>query len=80
MEIEELRSVLGWCTLINYAVLLYWFAMVVLARDWMRRLHGRWFSLSDENFDAVHYALMGVYKLGIILLNLVPYFALRIVG
>ena len=80
MEIEELRSVLGWCTLINYAVLLYWFAMVVLARDWMRRLHGRWFSLSDENFDAVHYALMGVYKLGIILLNLAPYLALRIVG
>jgi hypothetical protein len=80
MDIEEVRSVLGWCTLINYAVLLYWFAMFVLARDWMRRLHGRWFSFSDENFDAVHYALMGVYKLGIILLNLVPYLALRIVG
>ncbi len=78
MAIEELRSFLGWCTLINYAVLFYWFAMFLLARDWIRRLHGRWFSLSDERVDAIHYSLMGVFKLGILLLNLTPYLALHI--
>ena len=31
-------------------------------------------------FDAIHYAGMTVFKLGIILFNLVPYIALRIVG
>jgi hypothetical protein len=45
----------------------------------MRRLHGRWFRLSDERFDAIHYAGMTIYKIGILLFNLMPYVALRIV-
>ena len=52
----------------------------ILARDFMQRLHGRWFQLSRQQFDVIHYAGMAVFKLGIILFNLVPYVALRIVG
>jgi len=33
-----------------------------------------------ERFDDVNYALMGFFKLSIILFNIVPYLALRIVG
>jgi hypothetical protein len=75
-----LRDVLLWCAVINYGVLLVWFLFFILAHDFMHRLHGRWFRLSVEQFDALHYAGMGIFKLGIILLNLVPYIALRIVG
>ena len=75
-----LRDVLLWCAVINYGILLVWFLLFILAHDWMHRLHGRWFRLSVEQFDALHYAGMGIFKLGIILLNLVPYIALRIVG
>ena len=46
----------------------------------MHRLHSRWFQLSRQQFDIIHYGGMGIFKLGIILLNLVPYIALRIVG
>lgn len=42
----------------------------------MYRLHTRWFSLSVETFDALHYAGMSVYKIGILLLNVVPIVAL----
>ena len=80
MAMESLRSVLGWCTVINYALLFFWFAMFTLGHDWLRRLHGRWFSVSEENFDAIHYALMGIFKLGIFLFNLVPYLSMRIVA
>jgi hypothetical protein len=80
MTLEEVRDMLGWCTLINVAILMIWFVMFVAARDWMHRFHGRWFRLDEARFDAIHYALMGMFKLGIFLLNLVPYIALRIVG
>ena len=80
MTMEDLRSILGWCTLINYALLLFWFAMFILAHDWLHRLHGRWFSVSEEKFDAVHYTLMGIFKLGIFLFNLVPYLSMRIIA
>jgi hypothetical protein len=53
MSIEFTRSFLLWCTVINYGILLMWFLVFVLARDWMRRFHGRWSRLSDEQFDAV---------------------------
>jgi hypothetical protein len=39
----------------------------------MYGLHSRWFHVSVEQFDALHYVGMALYKLGILLLNLVPY-------
>jgi hypothetical protein len=80
VNIELTRDFLLWCTGINYAILLVWFLVFVLARDRIHRFHGRWFRLSAEQFDAVHYAGMAVYKIGVLLLNLVPYLALLVVG
>ena len=80
MNLAIARDVLLWCTAINYGVLLCWFLVFVFAHDWMFRLHGRWFRLRVEQFDAIHYAATAVYKIGILLLNLVPYVALLIVA
>ena len=66
------------CTLINYVVLLAWFVAFSAAHEWLYRLHARWFRLPAERFDAIHYAAMALYKVGILLLNLVPYVALRL--
>ena len=67
-------------TLVNYAILIAWFLAFVFARDWMRRLHGRWFKLPDATFDAIHYAGMAAYKIGILLFNLTPLLALQLAG
>ncbi len=80
MSIETARDVLLWCTVINYGVLVWWFLVFTLAHDRLHRLHGRWFHLPDEQFDAIHYGGMAIYKISILLFNLVPYVALRIVG
>ena len=80
MNLELARTVLLWCTAINYGVLLCWFLVFVFAHDWMHRLHGRWFRMPVEQFDAIHYAAMAIYKIGILLFNLAPYVALRIVA
>jgi hypothetical protein len=79
MNIEIVRRSLLWCAVINYGILVVWFLFFMLAHDWMYQLHGRWFHLSVDQFDMLHYAGMSVYKLGILLLNLVPYIALHIV-
>jgi hypothetical protein len=50
------------------------------AHDWIHRFHGRWFRMSVEQFDAIHYTAMAVYKIGVLLFNLVPYVALRIIA
>jgi len=79
MSIELIREVLAWSAVINYALLILWFMIFSLAHDWLYRLHGKWFELSVENFDAIHYLSMAFFKLSIFLFCLVPYIALRIV-
>lgn len=80
MNVEFVRNFLLWCAVINYGVLLVWFLFFILAHDWMQRLHGRWFRLSAAQFDAVHYAAMAIYKVGVLLFNLVPLLALWIIA
>jgi len=77
---NEIKHVLLWCVGLNYLVLLIWAGVFVFAHDWMFRLHSRWFRLSVETFDAIHYAGLAVYKIGILLLNLVPLVALCLVS
>jgi hypothetical protein len=80
MSIEVARNFLLWCTVINYGMLLMWFLVFVFTHDRIQRLHGRWFHLSSDQFDALHYAGMAIFKIGIILFNLVPFVALCIVS
>jgi len=80
MSLEMVRKTLLWCTILNYGVLFVWWLCFLLAHDWMHGWHSQWFHLSREQFDAVHYAGMALYKIGILLFNLVPYIALRLVG
>lgn len=79
MTTNELKHFLLWCVALNYAVLCIWSGVFIFAHDWMYRIHGRWFKLPVETFDALHYAGLAAYKIGTILLNLVPLIALYLV-
>ena len=80
MTIDDFKTFLFWTTVINYGVLLIWFGMFVYAHDWIYRTHTRWFTLTAEKFDVLHYVGMSIYKVGILLLNLAPLVALCIVS
>ncbi|MFT7460961.1 MAG: hypothetical protein ACI909_003652 [Planctomycetota bacterium] len=80
MTVEILRGALAWSAVINYVLLLIWFLIFLFAHDWMYGLHSKWFSLSVDKFDAIHYTTMAFFKLSIFLLYLAPYLALRIVA
>jgi len=78
MTAETILDFLAWCLVLNLGLLLWWFLFFVMAHDWMYRYHGKWFKLSVEKFDAIHYAGMAGFKIGILLFNFVPYLVLRI--
>ncbi|MFA6317291.1 MAG: DUF6868 family protein [Elusimicrobiota bacterium] len=79
MEVKKAERFLLWCTILNLAILCFWFAMVVWNRDLIHQLHGRWFSITPERFDAIHYAGMAFYKILILVFNLTPWLAIRII-
>lgn len=77
MSIEAITSILAWCALINIALLSVWLLLFIFAHDWMFKLHSKWFVLSLDKFDAIHYSLLGAYKLITIMFFLIPYLVLR---
>ncbi len=80
MTIDLVRDALLWCFIINIGILLWWFLFFSLAHDWVYQFHGKWFKLSVERFDTIHYASMAFFKICMFVFNIVPYFALCIVG
>ena len=80
MTLEIIRDMLGWCIVMNWIVLAWWLLFFIIAHDWMYRIHTKWFKIPVETFDAIHYGGMGIFKAAILVFNLVPYLALRIVG
>ena len=78
MDVEVVRSILAWCTVLNWVVLLLWGGFLTVAGDWVYGLHTKWFKISREVFDAMHYGGMGLFKLLILVFNLVPYLVLRL--
>ncbi len=79
MNIEQIRDALLYCTIINFALLWLWALLHMLPHEWWYNPARRMFRVSVEQLDAFSLAGIILYKLGIVLFNLVPYLALRFV-
>ena len=78
MSIETIREFLGWCTVIYFGVLTFAFIKVIFVGDWASKVHGRLFHIDDAWARKVKFQFFAVYSIAIIVFNLVPYIALRI--
>lgn len=80
MTANEIKEFLLWCIGINYGILCLWFGAFWVSHDQIYRLHNRWFKLSIETFDAIHYSGMAIYKVGVLLFNVAPLVALFVIN
>ena len=77
---EIVRAVLGWSSLFNLAVLLLAAVVVTVAGDTLKSIHSSFYGLSDADLDRAYFQYMANYKIMILVFNLGPYLAMRIVG
>ena len=80
MDIDSIKAFFMWCTILNFALLLLSFLIYVCAADWAYRIHNKWYSISRETFNVAIYSFLGLYKVLVIVFNLIPFIALVIVG
>ena len=71
---------LGWSLAVNIAMGLAWFGMFSLGHEFMYKAHSRFFKISEERFDSLHYGGMLAYKLLVIFFNLVPLLVLALLN
>jgi len=79
MSVELVYQLLLWCTVINMGMIMWWALMFMFAHDWMYRYHGKWFKISVEQFDSIHYGGIAFYKILVFVFNFVPLCALLVV-
>ena len=77
MNSDLLISFFGWGAVINYLLLLLWFLVIIVARDGLFNFHSKWFKLSEQSFDTIHYCGLGLFELLVTIFFLVPYLMLR---
>lgn len=77
MDITQITSLLGWCTLLNVSLLLLWSGLLLLWADGLYKLSTRFVAIEKGTFFKLHYGLLGLFKLMIYFFNLMPYLALK---
>ncbi len=78
MTIQTVYGFLQWSLILNFGFLTLYFLMFRFMHDWIYRMHSRWFKISVEQFDAIHYTVITLYKAAVFLFNVVPFAALLI--
>ena len=77
MSLETFAAFLGWCTVINVAILLVATIGIVAMRGMMVRIHSRLFGMSEPDLLRAYFRYLANYKIAIFVLNLVPYVAVK---
>jgi hypothetical protein len=72
ITIELLKTFLLYNLAFNVLVITIWFLAFTYKHDWIYGLHTRWFQIPVAQFDALHYAGIMIYKIGIYFLNVAP--------
>ena len=80
MTIDTLTTFLGWCSVINIGVLLFSTLMMIVVRDFAIKLHSSLFGVNPEELPITYLQYLGNYKIAIIILNIVPYIALKLMA
>ena len=80
MDIRMLQKFFMWCTIINGSLFVVSVIVCTFAADRIYRMHGRWFRLPRETFNAAIYSSLGFFKIVVLVFNAVPYIALLILG
>ncbi len=80
MSIETLTTFLGWCSVINISILLFSTILLLMMKNTVAKIHGRLFNINQKNLIPMYFQYLGNYKIAILILNIAPYFALKIMA
>ena len=79
-SIETLTTFLGWSTAINIGALMFASIFLIFMRGTILKIHSKLLGLSEADLSRAYFQYLAQYKIAIIIFNLVPYIALRIMA
>lgn len=79
-SLETLTAFFGWCTAINIGLLMVATLVLGIIRGSISQIHAKLFNLNEVDLSRAYFQYLAQYKIAILVLNLVPYIALKIVA
>ena len=76
--LTTLREFLGWCTVLNFGLLLFATVMLSAFRGFAMSIHAKLTGVDEAELPRAYFDYLANYKLGVLLLNAAPYAALVI--
>ena len=80
MDMTQLTAVFGWMLVINLVIYTWAALWIIFARDWITKIQARIMGVPEEDWSRLYTDYLSHYKIVLIVFNLAPYLALRIVG
>lgn len=78
MDIQKLKQILGWCSVLNTILLVLSALTFMLLGDWIYTLYKDLFQMSSDDLFSLWFISLAVYKILIITFNIIPYIAIRL--
>jgi len=78
--IDTWTAFFGWCTVINIGIYLLTVFALTAMRDFVYRINGKIFKISEEDVARVSFQYVGAYKLIITVFCFVPWVALKVMS
>jgi len=78
MDIIVVKTFFMWCSIINGVLLIFSFLVCAYAGDWIYGIHSKWFPISREAFNVAIYCFIGLFKIFVLVFNLIPWIACAI--
>jgi hypothetical protein len=80
MTTETLTQFFGWVSVFNIAVLFISTILVIVMRGPISKLHSKIFGLDQKDLGRAYFQYLVQYKIAMIVLNIAPYIALKIMA
>lgn len=79
MTLEQLTELFKWMTIINIGILILSSVLVILLKNIMSKMHGKLFGIKEDQVAVVAYGYLGMFKIQVIIFNIVPWISLLII-
>lgn len=76
--IETFTTFLGWCSVINMSIFIISALSIALVKKPIIKIHGYLMGVEQETLPNLYFQYLGNFKIAVIILNITPYIALKI--
>ena len=79
-SLESLAAFFGWCTVLNYGLLIFMTLIVTAMRGTMISMHSRFFGVSEADLPRCYFKVLAHYQSLILVFSFAPYVALKLMA